>query len=134
MFLKSSYIVIESRVVDFMYYSPKKMEEKKRKDGMFVPGVGSFILPGWPGVTHSLNTSRERLALQQASEQGDESSLPFLSRQTQGGGLPKESPLASGDRGINMERATTALQSPLWNMKQPSHYLSGCGGVLMELH
>lgn len=53
MFLKSSYLVIESRAVDSIYYSLKKMEGKK-KDDMFVPGVVNFILPGWPGVTHSL--------------------------------------------------------------------------------
>lgn len=53
MFLKSSYIVIESRALDSIYYSPKKMEEKK-KDEMFVPGVVHFILPGWLGVAYSL--------------------------------------------------------------------------------
>lgn len=32
------------------------MEEKK-KDEMFVPGVVHFILPGRPGVAHSLTAS-----------------------------------------------------------------------------
>lgn len=58
MFLKGSYIVIESRVIGSIYYSPKKMGG----GGMFVPGVVNFILPGWPGATNSLKTNSWKLS------------------------------------------------------------------------
>lgn len=87
--------------------------------GMFVPGVVNFILPGWPGATNSLKTNSWKLSFTTGFWTRWLEFMAFLSPQTQGGQIPKENPLASGNRSSNMERVITAIQCPLGNTKQP---------------
>lgn len=59
MFLKSSYLVIEFRAVDSIYYSLKKMEGKKKMKCLFQGLLISFSLDGQESHIVSLTATRD---------------------------------------------------------------------------